>query len=129
MELEKQVCNLELAKRLKELGVEQESVFYWKEDEDDPYLVIWNSRYMTSKGSILASAFLAGELGEMLKNVRGGGLPYWDREEKVWRGSYGTRCVIGFREKLITEADARAAMLIYLIEHKLITPPRAGEGG
>jgi len=29
MKLEDQVCSLELAKRLKELGVEQESLFYW----------------------------------------------------------------------------------------------------
>jgi hypothetical protein len=31
MELEKQVCSLELAKRLKELGVEQQSYFVWVE--------------------------------------------------------------------------------------------------
>jgi hypothetical protein len=35
--LEKQVCNLELAKRLKELGVKQESFWAWYEttDRDD----------------------------------------------------------------------------------------------
>jgi hypothetical protein len=31
MELEKQVCSLDLAKRLKELGVKQESVFWWEQ--------------------------------------------------------------------------------------------------
>jgi hypothetical protein len=30
MELEKQVCNLELAQKLKKLGVKQESLFYWR---------------------------------------------------------------------------------------------------
>ena len=29
MKLEQQVCNLELAKKLKELGVKQESLWYW----------------------------------------------------------------------------------------------------
>jgi hypothetical protein len=30
MDLEKQVCSLELAKKLKELGVKQESLFRWE---------------------------------------------------------------------------------------------------
>ena len=29
MKLEDQVCSLELAKKLKELGVKQDSLFYW----------------------------------------------------------------------------------------------------
>lgn len=31
MKLEEQVCSLELAKKLKELGCRQESAFYWNE--------------------------------------------------------------------------------------------------
>jgi hypothetical protein len=33
MKLEDQVCSLELAKRLQELGVKRESLFYWHEEQ------------------------------------------------------------------------------------------------
>ena len=33
MKLEEQVCSLELAKELKELGVKQDSMFYWEHTE------------------------------------------------------------------------------------------------
>lgn len=41
MKLEDQIVSLELAKKLKELGVKQESVFYWQvyyDGEDNPVL-------------------------------------------------------------------------------------------
>jgi hypothetical protein len=70
MKLEQQVTSLELSKQLKELGVKQESVFWWN--------VLFNSgetelenfqRYKTSDGSPCddsISAFTVAELGEML---------------------------------------------------------------
>jgi hypothetical protein len=41
MELSKQVASLDFAKRLKELGVKQESLFYWcKENKENPRFFI-----------------------------------------------------------------------------------------
>ena len=40
MKLENQVVSLELAKKLKELGVKQESLFYWTELNGEPFLMI-----------------------------------------------------------------------------------------
>ena len=53
MTLEQQVCSLELATRLKELRVKQESFLFWKRDpfggSDEPYLVERNSRYCAQR--------------------------------------------------------------------------------
>lgn len=43
MKLEDQVCSLELAKRLKELGVQQNNVFYWVQGHD----MDWNAQAST----------------------------------------------------------------------------------
>ena len=72
--LEKQVCSLELAQRLKELGVKQESLWAWYETTDrddtprlnrfDEHCTVctlpkqaWEEKY---------AAFTVSELGEML---------------------------------------------------------------
>jgi len=81
MKLENQVTSLELSKKLKELGVKQESLFYW----ESYYLPITTSRHNTLISSkdigakepverrgflvsklIRYSAFTVAELGEML---------------------------------------------------------------
>ena len=111
MKLENQVCSLELAKKLKELGVKQESYFYWQEFEGQ---VALRSAY---RGNELPrddrySAFTVAELGEMLpmiytpvKDINGFKEKWlWvnNKAEKHWEN---------------TEADARAKILIYLLEN------------
>ena len=73
--LEKQVCNLELAKRLKELGVKQESLFSYFQhglfgELCDLTHMKWNFPPSVPprerKVETIASAFTVAELGEML---------------------------------------------------------------
>jgi len=118
IDIEKQCVSRDLSEELRSLGVIQKSFFFWKIDyrEDagtEAYLVAYNSRYMTSPGRIVASAFTVAELGEMLP------------EKTCWRGytNYGERWSFefgDFKAEAKTEADARAKMLIYLIKNKLI---------
>jgi len=118
MTLEDQVCSLELAKKLKELGVRQKSAFYWTERE-----IVFGG-YGTRKVELerregeRVSAFTVAELGEMLplhklfqKRFEKGGSIYCAIEDET--GNYI------FEEDAPTEADARAKILIYVIENQL----------
>ena len=116
-QLEKQVCSLELAKRLKELRVEQESLFSWFEvpGYKGSYDIVFHSdsaSYMKK----MAAAFTVAELGEMWKK--------WNIDEPLphigQNGWYWYRGETEIREK--TEANARAKMLIHLIEKGLVKP-------
>ncbi len=136
MKLENQVASLDLAKRLKELGVKQESLFYhWATAIEQDGLAWWNvsekeprkgkpvRAYLDSVGrpSVL-SAFTVAELGEMLPDKVG--------EKKIfnWKGILDGKTdwyagVMNERAwvEANTEANARAKMLIYLLENKLIS--------
>lgn len=133
MKLEKQVCSLKLAKKLKELGVGQGSYFVWYSAgvsgtlrarfERMPKRVIKNGEYQSY------AAFTAAELGEMLpKRFNCGENSFWEWRQKrvgndfeVYFDSY-----LGvpeepsrkfFRAK--TEGNARAEALIYLKKNNL----------
>lgn len=69
--LSSHTVSLPLALELRTAGYPQDdALFYWKQDETgEPYLVAGNSRYMTSKGEILAASPLASELLEALPNI------------------------------------------------------------
>jgi hypothetical protein len=131
MKLEQQVCSLELAKRLKELGAIQESVFAWSRPshvEDFQIIrmanceaVVWENRTSTD-GTIrekIISAFTVAELGEMLPKFyatykESGSAHLWRCQDTLSDGG----------EPYIrseNEADARAKMVIHLIENKLLT--------
>lgn len=130
MPLEKQVCDLELAKRIKELGVEQESLWYWIKHKPDfyennpwfkgkpkpeikPFLgqrIVVPEYYYDS----VYSAFTVAELGKILPK-------YYKTIKKEAMWSAYDKYDAGVLETISnTEANARAKMLIYLLENDLI---------
>jgi len=136
MKREEQVCSLELAKRIKELGVKQSSAFYWtvpKNDASDirAYLEAHAVEQNWLEGMInKISAFTVAELGEMLPanlwNGKGDKVRWLsidENEDGEWNIEYAYECRGVYDESVQTaptEADARAKMLIYLLENKLI---------
>lgn len=128
MKLENQVCSLELAKRLKELGVKQDGVWSWKWEninETEYYeLDIRLSDDFLRYKSI--SAFTVAELGEMLPCW---GQQYESEESIYWKMPWKVECASGmkwyseaYQGGHKTEADARAKMLIHLYEKNIIQP-------
>jgi hypothetical protein len=126
MELSKQVVSLELAKKLKELGVTQRSLFYWSrygrdtipEDDYDVYFqsVVFK---IGTKEIEYFSAFTVAELGEMLPR---GYMSFHNSLNKWYCEDLDTFIQPHYKaEEYDTEADARAKMLIYLLENNLIT--------
>lgn len=113
MKLENQVVSLELAKKLKELGVKQESLFYWWNNQIYfyPYLD------QTEIGDSI-SAFTVAELGILLPTMsdlpKQGHDGRW-RVHGPWTAEKGDLLHIAD-----TEADCRAKVLIYLLENNLI---------
>lgn len=135
MELSKQVISLELAKRLKELGVKQDSVWHWvgysdkvqgkrfgdKTFEERKNSFVLERTWQPQKADYLESysAFTVAELGEMLPLGA-----YSVKIRTIKKGLTRWTCTSGdtknFIEAADTEADARAKLLIWLIENKLV---------
>lgn len=131
MKLEDQVTSLDLCRRLKELGVKQESYFWWvkKNFANDPPVDPWIvEAYQDTHAMENTSAFAVPELGEMLPiNIRIDKSPFILVIGKTWMKTW----VVSYRNSKIgksiefqseIEADARARTLIYLIEQKLLKP-------
>lgn len=137
LNLENQVCSLELAKKLKSLNVKQESLFWWSDwYKEGSYSVGYQSlpqkiRKTEADGSFLdritdrISAFTCAELGEMLPE-EAATFSYREECYKSWmcklhvKGDWS-------RYRKLTEAssmaDAMGKMLIYLIENGLCPSP------
>lgn len=119
---EQQVTNLELSKKMKELGFPQKSMFYW--DKDKKYLInsynwadVDREDWEIIKEKY-CSAYTVAELGEMLPRkvltsqltfTKGGGT-------KKWIVAYLGIWIVAND----TLADGMAKMLIYLKENYLI---------
>jgi hypothetical protein len=140
MRLEEQVVSLELAKRLKELGVRQESVLYWC-DQDPWTLRMWNEHPVNTpmKPRVCVAAFTVAELGEMLPAEIGDaslGLYKATGDEPFYKaGTWEISCSPSQERSIAlayinTEAGARAKLLIHLLEKELIAlPHEASRGG
>lgn len=130
--LTQQVTSLEWSKTLKALGLKQESVCGWRfQNPFSSAPPIWLVRHCSASeewiGDESYAAYTVAELGEILpdgfyslKDSGGGVLP------KLWaaysfadtlKDEHATSHI----ELADTEANARAAMLEYLIKNKLIT--------
>jgi hypothetical protein len=116
MKLEDQVCSMELSKRLKELGVKQESYFIWAKESLIPRLSLMPLDENQLLEPYICSAFTVAELGEISFVMVQSYKSFKDHWECVY-----DPLEIGFVAK--TEADARAKMLIYLLENQLMESP------
>lgn len=134
------MCSLELAKQLKALGVKQDSLFYWV-DRGDNALEEYKGigligrevfrQFFAKEYDPIASAYTVAELGEMLPaslrldsddvgwfSVK---LSVFSKGRASWRVAYDAPRPHDISERAETEADARAMMLIYLLENKIVT--------
>lgn len=116
MELKDQVTSLKPSKKLKDLGVKQESYFYWVKwiKESHKYTpegwVIERFPHTAHADCKSFSAFTVAELGKLLQDS-GEPLPWY--AEGAWQYYKGDA-----RLSAETEADARADILIYVLEKK-----------
>jgi hypothetical protein len=129
MELEKQVVSLDLAKKLKELGVSQNAYWTWYTNGDNAHLMHNPEGYRGFENKSF-DAFTVAELGEMLPQIlKIKGITYQlfasVAMDKQWFVVYANEQDYEdnapFPIKMThNEADARAKMLIYLLENNLI---------
>jgi hypothetical protein len=117
MKLENQVVSLDLAKRLKELGVKQDSYGYWANGRVWPFVMLDFDHLENA-----VAAFTVAELGEMLSE---GMTDSHMMATGRWTCEYLPSVTEDGSDKEVrvdadTEADARAKMLIYLIENNRI---------
>jgi len=120
MKLEQQVTSLEISKKLKELGVKQESLFYFSRPYPEHQYCVFRQVQNDTKKDPKISAFTVAELGEMLPVFVG---TEWlqiqpNRSGDYWMVFYGDGQPKMEREKHL--ANAVGKMLIYLIENNLI---------
>ena len=120
MNLQDQVVSLELSKRLKELGVEQDSIFYWAEtfDNIEKFKLFFDGK--PDKKAREYHAFAVAELGEMLpcftktEKYLSKGKVRWNSTEYVTAENHSCHAE--------SEVDSKARLLIHLIEKGIVKP-------
>lgn len=141
MKLENQVTSLELAKHLKDLGVKQDSIFYFANLHKKSDMTLVEEAVPVYKDILVRgmvpedewlSAFTVAELGKIFQDKFE---PFMQSIEFGYNCcEFYTICEFGedltderkdIPERMVmsdeNEANSRAKMLVYLIENKLIT--------
>lgn len=146
MKLEQKVCSIESSKKLKKLGVKQESSFYWVDTHtsferiillyENESVHIGSNDYFISDfdEKDVLSAFTVAELGEILPKRISIGIDSY-HIEFAWLidpHSLESEAYVFYVEEIgdcanehwpcvgKTEAEARAKMLIYLLENNIL---------
>jgi len=118
--MEWQVSSFELSKKLKELGVKQDSLYYWEllGDNITTGLPEWKIRDKFRQDEYSYSAFTVAELGEILWEMFCEQKPPIRKSKGVWGRRIGcsTENPLGIWIEDKYEANARAKILIYLAE-------------
>jgi hypothetical protein len=127
--IENYVCTLEQAKRLKELGVEQNGLFHWVENKSSAFV----TTPLSEPSDKTISAFTSQELGEMISisfpelrvaQTLKKDTEYEDDEKEGYLfleehcSGMWLECAEIYTSYENTEAQARAEFLIYLLEQK-----------
>jgi len=126
MKLKDQVTSLRLSKRLKALGVKQESLFAWVESVEgqEDYRVQCVDCSFEHGNNNVYSAFSVAESGEMLPEY----INFNKRLQRYRFSEQGKNDMHGLFYKDLpeteveakTEANVRAKMIVYLIENSLM---------
>lgn len=136
MNLESQVPQLKYCQRIAELGVKIDSLFWWTQDKtpgnpnmhlyglsqnEMPWHILYTQQSRLSGSCVYeeVAAPTVAELGKMLLQEQD--MPYYSCGEWTSLGYYD---LSSGRARITadTEADARAAMLVYLLEHDILKP-------
>lgn len=121
------VTSLELSKRLKELGVEVPSVFWWGKDKE----IVFNP--LLPNQHVLYHAYTSEELGRMLPR----NCPEHELKSLQICHSFGDGWFVGYGDHMNLDGchvedgdslgDTMAKMLIWLLDRGLITKEQVNE--
>jgi hypothetical protein len=131
MKLKDQVVSLELAQEMKELGAEQDSIWYWTwvdwNDETEWVIISQDSAARTNRETF--SAYTTAELGEMLPGRMKTSDSGWNYLHTTKLENTNEWSIAYFNDELkgSSEADARAKMLLYLIKEGLVKAEEVGK--
>lgn len=127
MKLESQVISLELSKKLQELCVKQESLFYWRDYNSEAGHELIYSPGVFHENAVTVydyySAFTASELLESLPSYVGcwldivKGRNIMDETDKYSARYFMSDIIMDAEENV---CNTLARMLIYLIENKIM---------